>query len=203
MAASPHRWVLVPAVVAPVALIGGWTWGAARQPPGYSAVSETISALAARDAADRWIMTAGLLVLGLAHVGTAVGLGRSVRPAARAALAAGGVATVLVALFPQPAGDGSSAAHVAAATVGFVALTLWAPAALDRRAGWPLGGPATAVATVVLAGLLVTFGLTLSGDLVGLTERLLAGAQAVWPLTVSAGLLLTRPASPPVRPTAA
>ena len=66
--------MLVPAVVAPVALIGGWTWGAARQPSSYSAVSQTISALAARDATDRWIMTAGLAVLGLAHVGTAVGL---------------------------------------------------------------------------------------------------------------------------------
>lgn len=204
MLPSPHRWVLVPAVAAPVALIGGWTWGAAQQPSSYSAVSQTISALAARDATDRWIMTAGLAVLGLAHVGTALGLGRSVRRPARATLALGGLATVAVALFPQPAGNGSSAAHVAFATVGFVALTLWVPAALDRGAAWPLRAPATAAATAVLAVLLVVFGLTLPGDVVGVTERLLAAAQAVWPLVVAAGLLAaTRPSRSPARPSAA
>ncbi len=199
----PHRWVLVPAVIAPVALVGGWTWGAARQPPGYSAVSQTISALAARDATDRWIMTAGLALLGVAHVGTALGLGGSVRPPARGVLALGGLATVAVSLFPQPAGNGSSTAHVTFATVGFVALTLWVPAALDRRAAWPLRAPATAAATAVLAALLIVFGLTLSGDVVGVTERLLAAAQAVWPLAVAVGLLVTRPAPRPARPSGA
>ncbi|MHA3703619.1 DUF998 domain-containing protein [Jatrophihabitans sp. YIM 134969] len=203
MASSPHRWVVVPAVVAPVALVGGWTWGVARQPPGYSAVSQTISALAARDATDRWIMTAGLALLGLAHVGTALGLGPAVRTPARAVLALGGLATLAVALFPQPAGDGSSAAHVTSATVGFVALTVWVALAVDRSAAWPLRPPATTVATVVLAGLLVTFGLTISGDVVGVTERLLAAAQALWPLVAVAGLLATRRPRPPARPRSA
>lgn len=198
-----RTWVLLPATVAPVALVGAWTWAATRQPPGYSAVSQTISALAARDATDRWIMTTGLALLGLAHVGTAVLLGRAVRLPARVVLAVGGLATVAVSLFPQPAGDGSSTAHVVAATVGFVALTLWVPFAHDGRAALPLRTAATLGATVVLAGLLVTFGVTLSSGVVGVTERLLAAAQALWPWVVAVGLLATRRARSPVRPTAA
>ena len=182
---TARRWVLLPAVVAPVALIGGWTLGAAAQPPGYSAVAQTISALAARDATDRWIMTAGLALLGVAHVGTALGLGPAVRVPARVVLALGGLATVAVAQFPQPAGDGSSAAHVGFATLGFVALTAWVPLAVRRDGPWVLRPPVTLAATVVIAASLVVFGLTLPTDVVGLTERLLAGAQALWPLGVA------------------
>ena len=59
---------MVSAGVAPVALIGGWSLAASRQPASYHAVEETISALAAHGATDRWIMTAGLALLGLCHI---------------------------------------------------------------------------------------------------------------------------------------
>lgn len=167
-------WVLVSAGSAPVLLIGGWTLAARRQPAGYDATRDTISALAGLGATDRWVMTAALVGLGVCHVVTALGL----RPAAtpgRIVLAAGGVATLLVAVFPVPR-SGSSAAHAAAALVAFGALTLWP--ALARV---PRYAP---VATVVLAALLAWFGFELftDGARIGLSERVLAGAQALWPL---------------------
>jgi hypothetical protein len=68
----------------------------------------------------------------------------------------------------------------AAATVGFVALALW-PAA----SGVP--GPRTACAVTI--GLIAVLGWLLvelhDGDLLGLSERVLAGAEALWPLAVT------------------
>lgn len=186
-----RRWVIGSSGLAPVALIGGWTWAAALQGPGYDSLRDTISALAARDATDRGVMTAGLAVLGLCHLATAAGLVEA-GPVARAILAVGGAATLAVAALPQP-----SSGHVPAATIGFVALAAW-PAA--SRLPGPRGGYG---ASVVLAGLLGWLALELGGgDLLGLSERVLAGTQALWPFVV-AGLLLRRRRAvgrQPVRP---
>lgn len=166
-------------------LIGGWTVGAARQPAGFDSVRDTISALAADGATDRWVMTTGLAGLGVCHVVTALGL----RPAAlpgRLLLATGGVATFLVAVFPQPQG-GSSPAHILAAAAAFGALSGW-PALAWRRGRRGVLSPAVSIgAAVVLLGLLGWFATELygsGGNLVGLTERLLTGSQALWPLAV-------------------
>lgn len=184
---SPTRivpgWALASAALAPVALIGGWTLAASRQPGHFSPVRQTISALAAHGATDRWIMTAGLAALGACHLVTAMGL----RPAERAGrwlLAAGGLATAVVAAAPQPE-HGSAPLHLAAAGAGFVSLSLWPvfaaggaePFVLRRRAG--LG--VTAVLLVLLGWLAFEIG---DDHLVGLSERVLAGAQALWPLVV-------------------
>jgi len=132
---------------------------------------DTISALAAHDATDPWIMTAGLGVLGGCHVLTAACLTEAGR-ASRGMLALGGAATLLVAVFAQP-----SAGHVPAATVGFVVLTLWP--ALWRAPRRVVG---IAVATM-LAALLIWLGTELDGGaLLGFSERVLAGAQALVPL---------------------
>ena len=177
-------WALLSSAAAPVLLIGGWELGAARQPPGFDPVTETISALAAYGATDRWIMTAGLAGLGVCHVVTALGL----RPAAlsgRLLLATGGAATVLVAAFPQPEG-GSSPAHILAAGVAFATLSLW-PALAWRRGGRAPLRPAVSIgAAVALLGLLGWFAAELygGGGLIGLSERVLAGSQALWPLAV-------------------
>ncbi len=168
-----RKWTLASASLAPVALIGGWTAAAARQPPSYDAVRDTISALAEHGAADRWIMTAGLAVLGVCHLVTASGLSEAT-PAGRVLLAVGGAATVVVAMAPQP-----SVGHVPAAAVGFVALAVW-PAA----AGVP-GRRSAFLASAVLLALLVWSAAELrGGELVGVSERFLAGAQALWPLLV-------------------
>lgn len=183
MRSSAPWWALLSSAAAPVALIGGWTLAARRQPAGYDSTVATISSLAAQGASDRWLMTGALLVVGVCHGVTALGLRRAA-PAGRVVLGLGGVATVLVAMFPLPE-SGSAPAHAAAAGVAFGALALW-PALAWRRGG---RGPAalrpvvSVAAAVVLLGLVAWFGGTLgTGGPVGLAERSAAGAQACWPL---------------------
>ena len=170
-----RRAALVPATIAPVALIGGWTWGAHVQGPHYDSLRDTISALASRSAHDRVVMTAALALLGACHVATAAFL-IPARYRGRVVLALGGIATMGVAALPQP-----SAGHVPVATAAFVALSAW-PALSGvptRRAA----RCASAVLALLLAGLFVELR---SGELVGLGERVLAGSQALWPLYVVA-----------------
>lgn len=181
----PHipGWALVSAASAPVLLIGGWSLAAARQPAGYSAIRDTISALAAHGAHDRWVMTSALAGLGACHLVTAAGL-TPARTAGRLLLGGGGLATVLVAAFPQPA-HGDSVAHTVAATSAFAALALWPAFAWRRRPGGPLLSRARSLsATVVLASLAVWFAAELGLAERGLAERMAAGAQAIWPLLV-------------------
>jgi hypothetical membrane protein len=166
-----------------VLLIGGWTLAATRQPPGYNSIRDTISALAARGATDRWVMTSALAGLGACHVITALGL----RPAGRAGrgvLAGGGVATLLVAAFPQPV-HGNSVPHTIAATAAFISLGAWPMFAARRRPCAPLlTRPVSVTATVALLGLVVWFAAEIHGAQRGLAERAAAGAQALWPLAV-------------------
>ncbi len=167
---------------APVVLIAGWTVGGAVQPSSYDAVHDTISALAAHGAQHRWIMTAALAGLGLAHVSTAAGL-RGRRPAARLVLAAAGLATLGVAAFPEPA-SGSSTTHAAFAAVAFVLLAGW-PATLGRVAGPSAERRAAAgAATAVSVALLCWFAVTLGHGAIGVSERVLSAQQALWPLVV-------------------
>jgi hypothetical protein len=149
-------------------------------------VADTISALAAQDATDRWVMTSALLGLGACHVVTALAL----RPAAwlgRVVLAAGGAATILVAANPEPAGSGSLA-HTTWAATAFIALAAWPAVGFGRGPAVPYGLRLAACvsATVMMVGLLVWFYAELStgGRHLGLAERVLAGAEALWPLAV-------------------
>ena len=183
-------WAVLSSAAAPVLLIGGWTVAAARQRVGFDPVTETISALASVDADDRWIMTSALAGVGACHLVTALGL-REAAVTGRWVLAAGGVATVLVAAFPLPADHGSSVAHTVVAGFSFGALGLW-PALSARRAtsAAALRRPVASAAAVALLGLVGWFVVELTGDgAVGLAERAAAGAQALWPL---AAVLSTR-----------
>jgi hypothetical membrane protein len=185
----PPAWALGTALLAPVGMIGGWTLAAALQ-DAFDPVRETISALAASDATAPWVMTAGLALTGAAHVATAAAL-RPLPVPARVLHAVGGLATLAVAVLPV---DAFPHPHGVAAGIGFGALALW-PAAAGvpgatgvRRRRVSLG------AAGVLTGLLVLFvaelqGLTPDGGAAtGLTERLVAGAQALWPLVVVVAL---------------
>jgi hypothetical membrane protein len=163
--------------------VGGFTVAAARQPPGYDPIRDTISALAARGATDRWVMTSALAGLGACHVITAMGM-RPARLGGRFVLACGGGATVLVAAFPQPV-HGNSVAHTIAAGAAFVTLATWPVFAAHRREWAPLLTPSvSAAASVALIGLVVWFAAELHGGQRGLAERAAAGAQALWPLAV-------------------
>ncbi|HJT03642.1 MAG TPA: DUF998 domain-containing protein [Pseudonocardiaceae bacterium] len=184
-------WAVLSSGGAPVLLIGGWQLAAARQPGGFDPVRETISALASRGATDAWIMTTALAAVGICHTATAAGLA----PAAvtgRALLATGGVATVVLAGFPQPV-TGDSAEHVAAASVALSVLSLW-PALAWRRGGRPAPG-VWWLAAAGLLGLLGWFGIEyFSGSArIGLAERVLTAAQSLWPF---AAVLMARRIAP-------
>ena len=98
---------------------------------------------------------------------------------------------MLVAAFPETAGDGGSLPHTFWSTVAFVALAVWPLAACRRGPLVPalLRPGVCAVAAEVLLGLLVWFGAELigAGRQLGLAERVLAGAEAGWPLMVVVG----------------
>jgi hypothetical membrane protein len=176
-------WAVVSAGAAPLLLGGGWTLAAARQPAGYDPISDTISALAAQGATDRWLMTSALFGVGVCHVITAAGL-RPARRLGRVVLAGGGAATLLVAAFPQSV-QGTSTPHAMAAGLAFTALGAW-PAFAGRRGHWAplLTRGASAAAAVLLLGLVTWFAFGVDDDHRGLGERIAAGAQALWPLAV-------------------
>lgn len=131
-------------------------------------------------------MTTGLAGLGVCHVVTAAGL----RPAAlpgRVVLAIGGLATIAVAAFPQPV-TGSSAAHFRAAAVGFTTLAGWTALAWRRERPAPVALHLP-VDLAAAAGLFAALGwfvyeLSSDGGAIGLSERVVAGSQALWPLVV-------------------
>jgi hypothetical protein len=180
-------WGVVSSAAAPVLLVGGWTVAAGLQPRPVNPVGSTISSLAADGATDRWVMTLVLLAVGICDVVT----GLALRPAAspgRLILIAGGAAGVLVSANPEPARGGGSPQHAFWAAIGFIALTAWPIGGLRRGPSVPYGlRPAvSAVAAGAMLGLLVWFGAELltRGGQVGLAERVLTEAQAVWPLAV-------------------
>ncbi|MEV4121438.1 DUF998 domain-containing protein [Micromonospora sp. NPDC049645] len=183
------RWALLSAGGAPLFLVGGWTLAQAAQPDGFDPVRQTISALAASGADHRWIMTIGLAGLGLCHLATALGL-VSAAPAGRGLLALGGLATLVVVAFPQnPTGD--STTHAVAAGVAFGALAVWPALAVPRRAAPAFHRDSSArvrragfATAAVLLGLIGWFAVEFftDGAWIGLTERLVAAAEAVAPL---------------------
>jgi hypothetical membrane protein len=188
-------WGLVSSSAAPVLLIGGWTLAAARQVPHFDPVTQTISELAAYGSDDRWVMSGALVGVGVCHLVTASAL----RPAARAGrllLASGGAATVLVAAYPLTVGGGSSRAHTVVATVALGALAIWPIGAWRRGAEVPtaLRPTVCAAATVVLLATLGWFAYELGADgsRIGLTERVAAGSQSLWPLAVVVWTRLVR-----------
>lgn len=190
-----RSWGVLSSLAAPAALIGGWTVAAAVQRPTFDSVTSTISALAATDADARWLMTGALVLTGGCHVATAAAL-TSARPAGRVMLAAGGLATAGVAAFPLPAATGRSAAHTVAAGLAFGLLASWP--AFGGRAGapaWTLRANVNRAASLVLLGAVAAFLVTLEADAppVGLTERVAAGSQALWPLLVVLGAWRAQP----------
>jgi hypothetical membrane protein len=159
------RAATISSALAPLALVGGFTAGALAQPAAYDSVHDTISALAARGASDRWIMTTAFVLLGACHLVTAYGLRRPL-------FALGGLATVLIAFAPQPA-HGSSAVHLVLAGIGLTALALW-----------PIqDGLRGRIAALGLSAILIWFAVALhAGAKVGLVERILTVAEALWPI---------------------
>jgi len=203
MASETPWWGVLSSAAAPTLLIGGWTVAAAQQETRFDSLTQTISALAALDATDRWVMTAALAGVGLSHVTTALALRGAALPG-RVVLGSGGVATLLVAALPLPTvlGDGGSTPHTIVAGISFGALAVWPALAMrasrkddaigrgaasgKQKIPWGLRRTvAVAASAVLLAGVgWFVSDLGQEGSLVGLSERVTAGAQALWPLAV-------------------
>jgi hypothetical protein len=158
-----------------------------------------VSSLAADGAADRWVMTFAFLVAGACEVITGLAL-RPAASAGRLILMVGGLAGLLVASSPEPAGGGGSVRHTFGAVVGLVALAAWPVAARQRGPSvpWGLRPVVSASTSVVLLVVLLWFGaeLVTGGGQAGLAERLLGGMQTLWPVLV---ILSCRRRPEPVR----
>jgi len=178
-------WGVISSFGSPVFLVGGWTIAAMLQPPRFDPVVDTVSALAATGATDRWFMTLVFLVVGACDAITGVAL-RPAAPAGRLILVAGGIAGMMVAETPEHLGG--SITHAVWAAIGFAALAAWPAGAWRRDPSAPLGLRPAACSAAVAAqfALLACFvaELVIGGRQVGLAERVLGGAQATWPLLV-------------------
>ena len=179
-------WGGISAVAAPVLLIGGWTVAAGLQSQ-FDPVADTVSALAAIGATDRWVMSGVFVLVGACYIVTALAL-RPAKTSGRMVLIAGAIAGMLVAANPEHAGGFGSVPHFVFASLGLAGVTTWAAAACRRGTDVPWGlRPAVAAGAVaVLFALLAWFGteLIMAGGQVGLAERVMGGAQATWPLAV-------------------
>lgn len=184
------RWALFSSGCAPVLLAAGWATAQYLEGPAYDPINQTISVLAAYGAAGFWVMTGALLALGACHLLTAWGL----RPAAlagRVALAAGGVAALVVAFLPVPS-SGGSLRHGSVAAIGFALLAVWPVLAADRDGSAPWGlRPLPSLAATALMGLgAVWFLIEINRHgPAGVAERFVTCVQSAWPFVVVASCL--------------
>ena len=179
-------WALVPAGAAPTLLVVGFLVAAVLQPVSYDSLRDTMSALAARGAADPWIMTVAIAAVGACYLMTAFGLAPA-RRVGRVALAGGGVATLSIAAFPTPL-HGYSRPHALAVIAACTTMSAWPVLAAHRnhQARLLRFGPNVA-ASAVTFGLIVWFTFEINGGELGLAERCAAVAPALWLFPVAFG----------------
>jgi hypothetical protein len=177
---------VVTAGAAPALLVLGFLVAATLQPVSYDPLRDTISALAARGAADPWVMTAAIVAVGACYLATALGLS-SARRFGRLALAGGGIATLSIAAFPTPL-HGYSRAHGLAVIAASTTMCAWPMLAAHRqhRARVLTLAPNVA-ASAVTFGLIMWFTFEMNGAELGLAERCAAVAPALWLLPVAIG----------------
>jgi hypothetical protein len=180
-------WGVISSAAAPVLMVSGWTVAAGLQLRPFDPVAQTVSALAAPGAADRWVMTLTFLVVGACDFVTGLAL-RPARAPGRLILMAGAAAGMLVAASPEQPRTSFPLPHMIWAAAGGAALVAWPAGAWRRGPSVPWGlRPAVSVGAVgVLLALLAWFGAELiaGGGQAGLAERIFGAAQALWPLAV-------------------
>lgn len=179
-------WTVVSACAAPALLVVGFLVAAMLQPASYDSLRDTISAMAARGAADSWVMTAAISAVGACYLVTALGLSPA-RSGGRLALAGAGIATLLIAAFPLPL-HGYSRPHALAVIAASTTMCAWPILAADRqhRARFLRVGPSVA-ASAVTFGLIMWFTFEVNGSDLGLAERCAAVAPALWLFPVVVG----------------
>jgi len=194
-------WGIASSGLAPVLLVVGWTVAADLQPTPFDAVSRSISTLAMQEMPYRWIVTSGILGVGICNVVTGLAL-RAAADGGRLLLIFAGVCSMLIAVNPQHP-HGGSVPHEAFSLLGVLIMTLWPVAAIRRTPGAPVGlRPRVAYAAVGLnLALLLWFAAELfHGAQLGLAERAVATDQALWPFIVVLTVVAASPrAREPVR----
>jgi hypothetical membrane protein len=180
-------WGVASAAVTPVLQVSGWTIAAGLQPQPFDSIRQSVSSLAGQGAADRWVMTLTFVVVAMCYIITALAL-RPAAPAGRLVLIAGALAGVLVAANPQAAPGSFSLAHALWSSLGFALLAAWPLAAYRTGADvpWALRPTPSVGAVAVITALTAWFlvELVVGGGMLGLAERVVGFAQAMWPLLV-------------------
>jgi hypothetical protein len=186
MSGAVPWWTVLTAGAAPVLLVGGFLVASALQPVSYDPLRDTISAMAARGAIDRWVMTAAIAAVGACYLVTALGLSPA-RQIGRLALAGGGLATLSIAAFPTPL-HGYSRLHALAVIAASITMCAWPVLAGHRRhqARVLRFGPSIAAAAVTFV-LIMWFALEVHGNELGLAERCAAVSPALWLFPVALG----------------
>src|SRR5579863_9585266 len=139
-------------------MVAGWSVAAGLQPHPFDPVAQTVSALAAPGAADRWVMTLTFLVVGACDFVTGLAL-RPARAKGRLIMMSGGVAGMLVALSPEQPGTNFPLPHMIWAAAGCAALVAWPAGAWrpGRSVPWGLRRAVSAGAVAALLILLAWF----------------------------------------------
>jgi hypothetical protein len=176
------------AAAPPVLIVTSWAVAGSLQRGSYDPVRQTISVLAGHAAADRWIVTASLVGVGLCYLATAAGMD-GLRRRARFGLVVAGGAALGVAASPQPA-DGTTARHAAFAALGAVAITVWP--LLAARSDPPVAVVGMRVSVAVTVAFLALGGWLLAetqgGTMLGLAERISTSVKVCWPFVVAVSL---------------
>jgi len=138
-------------------------------------------------------MTLALVLTGVAHIVTAVGL-RPADVAGRGLLALGGVATLIVAWIPNSLTGHNVLGHMIATYLAFAALSVWPAVIAPNRTDSPVVlrlrfGQVAALVLLVLVAVVIADIVTGSATL-GLRERVLTGTQALTPLVVVLGTVV-------------
>lgn len=178
---SAPRLAVLAGLLAPTTLAVAIAVGDTLQPTGYRPADRSMIELAAAGSAYRWLLVGATAIAGLAVIvvaGTIPGLIRR----ARSILAAGGLATIALALVPAPGGGQFSAAHLAIAILAAGALALWPWFGIRVGAAPTFRPVVVRVIAPVLLGLVVTLPLTARFGLgYGRQERIAALALLAWP----------------------
>jgi hypothetical protein len=178
-------WALLSSTCAPVLLVVGFTTATLLEEPGYNPVTQTISVLAAGGPPGYWVLTATLVAVGACYVATAWGL-HAAKLAGRLSLGGGGIAAILLTVFPAPR-TGGSLSHGSVVGVGFTLLALWPVLATrrERTAPWGLRfAPSVTVSGLMWVGAIWFLVEEESGGAAGVAERVVTSVQALWPVVV-------------------
>jgi hypothetical membrane protein len=188
-------WGVASAAVTPVLQVSGWTIAAGLQPQPFDSIKQSVSSLAGQGATDRWVMTLTFVVVAMCYIITALAL-RPAAPPGRLVLIAAALAGVLVAANPQAAPGSFSLAHALWSSLGFALLAAWPLAAyrIGAAVPWALRPTPSVGAVVVITALTTWFlvELVVGGGMLGLAERVVGFAQAMWPLLVVTSCQLDR-----------